>query len=306
MGVIDVDPELLRRTADAAVHSGVEGINHVNAEKQDGLEILLNSVAAQGPYAYTGAYEIMTAPPAERMTMKMPLLTTRQELEDGYEELHKHRTVVTYLPLNEIRGAWYSFQEGETESLNKDNGQVDRGVGLVLFPVNKDKGITGELLTGPRRNVRNPSTDDEKLELRRRVIRQHDRYLDALRAADVDAILDTLHAEAQSAIRDYVKDTGTLTVLGGPEEHRSFYQLLFDKYEIRSVDLLYRVTQWWYAFAEVRMKVRTGGEDFQFHTAEMWVPADDDRFIDRVGHGTDPALAPAEASEPSPGPFQFT
>jgi hypothetical protein len=121
---------------------------------------------------------------------------------------------------------------------------------------------------------------------------QHDRYLEALQAADREGVLDSFDGEAQSAIRDYVNDTGTLIVLDGGDEHRAFYEALFGKYAIVSVDLLRRVSQDWYVFAELRMTVRSGDSTFGFNTAEYFLPADDGRFIDRIGHGTDPALVP--------------
>ena len=78
--------------------------------------------------------------------------------------------------------------------------------------------------------------------------------------------------DAQSAIHDYVNDTGTAIVLDGEQEHRTFYEALFDKYEIRSVDLLTRSTQHWYLFAEVRMTMSTGGEMIGVNTTEIFLP----------------------------------
>ena len=61
--------------------------------------------------------------------------------------------------------------------------------------------------------------------------------------------------------------------------------------EIVGVDLLQRVAQEWYMFAELRLvvRLRATGEAISFNTAEFFVPGKDGRFIIRVGHGTDPA-----------------
>jgi hypothetical protein len=80
--------------------------------------------------------------------------------------------------------------------------------------------------------------------------------------------------------------------LDGKDAHRAYYRSLFEKYDVQSVDLLYRVVQEWYVFAELRLTVRPrasgGSGSVAFHTAEFFVPTGDCRFIARIGHGTDP------------------
>jgi hypothetical protein len=54
-----------------------------------------------------------------------------------------------------------------------------------------------------------------------------------------------------------------------------------------------RVAEEWFIFAELRLTVspRDGadaGRELSFHTAEFHMPANDGRFIARIGHGTDP------------------
>jgi hypothetical protein len=108
----------------------------------------------------------------------------------------------------------------------------------------------------------------------------------------VDALLMTLNDDVHGDVRDYVNDTGTLIELRQKDEHRSYYRALFDKYDIESVDMLDRVVQDWYVFAEFRVtaSVRSGdGPSVAFHVAEYMVLATDGRFIVCIGHGTDPA-----------------
>ena len=124
---------------------------------------------------------------------------------------------------------------------------------------------------------------------REKVYHRHREYLDALRRSDVEGVLSTLHDTPASALRDYVNETGTLTTLEGTDAHRAHYQAFFEKYEVRSVDALHVVAEDWYVFAEARVTV--GAHDnqiFAFNTAEFYMPANDGRFIARIGHGTDP------------------
>jgi hypothetical protein len=126
---------------------------------------------------------------------------------------------------------------------------------------------------------------------RRQVFDRYAEYVNGLRDNSVAAVVDALHENVASAVRDYVADTGTLVELTGKEAHRAWYGALFDKYEIRSVDPLYVVTEDWYVFAELRITVgdRGSGRTATFHTAEFHIPAKDGRFIARIGHGTEPA-----------------
>ena len=61
-------------------------------------------------------------------------------------------------------------------------------------------------------------------------------------------------------LRDYVNETGTLTTLEGTDAHRAHYQAFFEKYEVRSVDVLSLVAEDWYVFAEVRFTVSARDE----------------------------------------------
>jgi hypothetical protein len=290
--VIDIDNELLRRSSHAQIHAGEQATIHWKSECQEDARVVLDTLVPHGPYAYSPAWKIMSAG-ADYATMKLPIDTTIEEIEAGYIELKKHRLLVSHEPLLEVRGAWYAFHEGFSRFLNKDTGSVEEGVGVLLFPSSGEKGITGELLCGPRRGLPAANTDEERLELRRTILRHHEEYLQALGNADISGILKTFTPDAQSAIRDYVNDTGTAVVLDGEQEHRAFYEALFDKYEVRSVDLLTRSTQHWYLFAEIRMTVSNGDGVIGFNTAEIFLPGPEGRFIDRIGHGTDLAVVTA-------------
>ena len=121
---------------------------------------------------------------------------------------------------------------------------------------------------------------------------QHIRYLQSLQAADVDGMVADLDDGAASAVRDYVSESGVLIELNGRDGHRSYWQAFFDKYEVVSVDLLHRVAQDWYLFAEIRLTVRSRAHaaarsTLAFHTAEIHAPARDGRVLACLGWGTD-------------------
>jgi hypothetical protein len=264
----------------------------------------METLMANGPYAYTKIWDMQIQPDG---TVSLPITTTREGVFDGYTKLHQTTRVLSWRPLVEVHGEWYSFQEGIVGTLHKPSSTTSEGgVSILLFPVGSGRGITGELVWSPvprdllgvgAQLVAKPAETNgsaDKLELRRQLVAQHEGYLEALRSAQVDGVLEAVSVDAQAAIRDYVNDTGTLIKLEGRSAHQSYYEALFDKYEVQSVDLLRRVAQDWYLFAEVRLTVnvrggRSAGQTLAFHAAEYFVPGHDGRFVVRVGHGTDPA-----------------
>jgi hypothetical protein len=295
MRVIDIDAELLRQSAAAAVHAAEETAIHIEAEIVGRVPELLETLTAKGPYAYT----IMPQVHPDG-SVKLPILTTREDIRDAYQLIRGISDLLSSEPLVELRGTWYSFHEAVSRGRPKGSEMVREVETLALFPVSMGKGITGELVwvRVPRASLgRGPApadASDDPLARQRQVLAQHDRYVETLRAADVDGILDVLNDGVQAAVRDYANDTGTLVTLDGKEAHRAFYHSLFEKYDVHAVDLLGRVVQEWYVFAELRLTAsrRDGaraGDTLAFHTAEFFVPASDGRFIARIGHGTDPA-----------------
>jgi hypothetical protein len=135
---------------------------------------------------------------------------------------------------------------------------------------------------------------DDVMANRLLLVKQHARFLDGLRANDVDAVLDTIHDGAASAIRDYVAATGGLVSLTGADAHRAWFTSFFERFEVRSADALVQLTEDWYVFAELRIVVadRAGGDELAFNTAEFFVPSKNGRFIARIGHGTEPVPVP--------------
>ena len=47
--VVDIDPDLLRRGAEAATHAGSEGVGHVLAEMDGRVSEIAKTLAPEGP-----------------------------------------------------------------------------------------------------------------------------------------------------------------------------------------------------------------------------------------------------------------
>jgi hypothetical protein len=295
MGV-DVDPKLLAISAAASAHSYEQATVHIgeeiNARDPGNLTALIGSLAPAGPYAYT----IMPRVGADG-SVQLPVLTTRDEIAEAYAFIRGLSDLHEVVGLNEVKGAWYLFQDAMTVGGPKDSDVRNDRQTLGLFPSGVERGITGELvwLRIPRAQLGTADdvevVADDELHGRRLVRDRFVEYVDGLRANDVDALLAPIHDGAASAVRDYVKGTGSLVELSGKDAHRAWFAELLAAYEIRSVQVVHLVTADWYVFAELRVTAAPRGalDSVAFHVAEFYIPAKDGRFIARIGHGTEPA-----------------
>jgi hypothetical protein len=130
--------------------------------------------------------------------------------------------------------------------------------------------------------------------LRRYMLAQHNELVAALLAGDADRIAALYTKGCRGALRDYANDTGTITAIEDVEGIRDHYRRFFEAFDVQSVEVMHRVVQDWYLFAELRFEVvaRTGpevGNRLAFHTAGLLIPGKDDKFIVEIGHGSDQA-----------------
>jgi hypothetical protein len=298
MGV-DVDPKVLASSAAASAHAYEQATTHIGEEIKardpSNLTALIESLAPEGPYAYT----ILGRAGADG-SVQLPILTTRDEIAEAYAFIRGLSDLHEVVGLTEIKGTWYLFQDALTVGGPKDSDIRNHRQTLGLFPSGVDHGITGELvwLRVPREQLGAPDDEvvvaEDELHGRWQVRNRFMQYVDGLAANDLDALLEPIHDGAASAVRDYVRGGGALVELSGKDQHRAWFGVLLAAYEVQSVQILHLVTEDWYAFAELRLTVarRDGGGTSAFHVAEYHVPAKDGRFIARIGHGTEPVPAP--------------
>ncbi len=292
--MVDSDARILELSAASSAHAHREAIRHINEEiaarDVTNLTALVDSLAPDGPYAYTILPQVRPDG-----SVSLPVLTSREEIHDAYRMIRGMSELHQVVGLTEVRGAWYLFQDSLTVGAPKGT-PLNRRQTLGLFPSGVGSGITGELvwMRLPRAKLGAPDEVDaltgDSLVDRENVYLGHLRFLDALRANDLDGVLDSVHPLGASAIRNYVGDDASLVELSGPDAHRAWFGALLERYEFRSIEPLVQVTEDWYVFAELRIVVapRTGGAELAFNTAEFHMVARDGRFIARIGHGTEP------------------
>jgi len=293
MRVIDIDPKLLRQSAEATKRAAQEGARHVGYEIEGDVEKILTTLAPDGPYGFTVRQEMLPDG-----GLKMQVQTRFEEIREEYQITRDMCDVLSHTPLIDVRGSWYLFQEAVNTGRQRGGERVNTNQTLVLLPVASGGGITGEIFwyrVPPEMLGRGPTPPDaptEPLAVRMRNIAQHDRYLEALAAADVEGMARLMNDSVQLGVRDYVNETGTLTRPKDRDAYGHYWQAFFDRYEVRAADVIERVIQEWYVFCELRLTLRRrdSGKLVAFHTAEFFIPAKDGSFIAQIGHGTDEAV----------------
>jgi hypothetical protein len=297
MRVIDIDPGLLQRSAQAAQKAAEAGIRHVGYEIEGDVEKILQTLAPQGPYGFTVRQQMLPDG-----GLKMQVQTTFEDIRDEYQITRDMCDVHTHRPLIDIRANWYLFQEVvNTGCLRTRPDDIHTNETLVLLPVASGGGITGEIFwyrVPPEKLGRGPTPADVAtgtMPVRLMLLERHDRYLEALRKGDVDGMSAEMNESVQLGVRDYVNETGTLTAPEDKSTYGLYWRAFFKKYEVQSVEIMERVIQEWYLFSELRLTVRRrdNGKAIAFHTAEFFVPAKDGLFIAQIGHGTDETVLEA-------------
>jgi hypothetical protein len=288
----DVDPELLRTLTAAAVHAGEQAIVHNEAEVVGSVPGLLETLAPKEPYAYMLMPEFRSDG-----SIRLPIATTRDDVRAIYEIVRGRSDVISEEPIVELRAPWYAFWESVSTGQLKGKSEQSTHPLAVLSPAGSASGITGEIIWPrlPRQMLGtqdDTTSDKDDFVLRRELRLRHIRWVDALATADVDSLLVELDDGVASAVRDYVHNTDALVELAGKDGHRDYYSALFERYEIVSVELVHRLTQPWYLFAEIRLTVRersSARASLAFHTAEIYAPGKSGTLIATLGWGTDPA-----------------
>jgi hypothetical protein len=99
--------------------------------------------------------------------------------------------------------------------------------------------------------------------------------------------------DAAIAIRNYVTDVSSLLNVAGHDAIRQHYTQLFAKYRVLDIQLVNRVAESWYVFAELHWQVeeRSSGRTLEFCTADLNSIDADRKYWVRTGAGTDPVQA---------------
>lgn len=277
---------------------------HIWAELTQDPEKIAATLATDAPIAWALAVPSAAAGGAYRFLEG----TSIDGVRNQYEGLRSQLEIHGWEPIIEVRGSWYTMWSGVSNIKTVSTGNIAKGQTAVLFPVGGD-GILGELQIGVvgRYPDGTAPRDDGKLPVRRLgALHEHEDYLQSLRRGDVDAVMSAWRDDAALAIRDYNYDESKLLNVGGAQQIREYFTKLFGRYKVIDIQIVNRVIDTWFLFAELYWIVedRKTGRKFDFCTADLTSLDEDRKYWVGTGAGTDPiesdgtlAAAPSRGKE---------
>ena len=283
--------------ARAAAKCGVLSWDHVEAEWTQDVPKILATLEPGGPYTWTLPNNMFFPGPDE---LHFYSATTLEEIEQQYIEMRNYVEVLGWEATTEIRSGWYSMTHGVSRLHDVAADEFLELESIVMFPVG-EKGILGEVQIGDlgvTRENRWPEVPSQPGEIplpakRLHALRLHNDFVEALKAKDVAGVMATMRDDVATAIRSYLTDDYTVVSTTGGEELAAHYTELFDRFDVIDIDLVNRIAESWFVFAELYWTVeyRTGdraGERVEFCTADIAPIDPDGKFWVRTGAGTDP------------------
>jgi hypothetical protein len=266
---------------------------HLHAEYTQDIDQVLATLATDSPLSWTLA-EVVDEGDG---TAQYLAGTTMDEIRAQYQGMRHFVEIHGWEALVEIRESWYTLTHGVVKLKLLETGVFTRSETVTMFPIGED-GILGEVqigAVGMRREVTPTPVDGSVVpdETQRRLdaLQRHDAYVHAFRSEDVPAIVDANRANGAAAIRNYLTEQSTVLNVSGAAALGEYYAQLFDRYRVLDVQMVNRIAESWYVFAELHWTVeeRSGPHrTLEFCTAET-APLDaDGRYWVRTGCGTDP------------------
>jgi hypothetical protein len=274
--------------AHVAERSGELMWEHIRAEWTQDVKQVTDTLATDAPLAWTFA-----APGEEDGAFYFLAGTTVDAIRQQYEWLRESIELHDWDALLELRQGWYTMTQGVCTLTQVPGGKESKGETVTMFPVGLD-GILGELqvtTVGRMADGRLPSDGGSLPVQRLDALAGHERYIEALRAGDVDAIVEAHSPKGAVAIRNYLADESNLLNTNDLGALRVYFEAFYDRFRVVDVGLVLRMAEAWYVFAELHWTVEERSGDrrtLEFCTAELSPLDPEGRYWVRTGAGTDP------------------
>jgi hypothetical protein len=274
-----------------AEHAADLAWEHLHAEyTQEIPKVLATLATGDAPLSWT----LANLPTEEGGKVTYLVGTDMDAIRGYYEGMRSFVEIHGWDAMVEIRESWYTLTQGVVTLKMVQTGEFTRNETVTMFPTGHD-GILGEVQIGGVGQRRVIDANDESSlnsEMERRVtaLKFHEAYIQAFRDEDVAAIVGANRADGAAAIRNYLTDESTVLHAESAAALGDYYAKFFERYRVVDVQMVNRVAESWYVFAELHWTVeeRASGRRLEFCTAETSPFDADGRFWVRTGCGTDP------------------
>jgi hypothetical protein len=279
-----IDPRGTDANAAAAVWSGERVWKHVRSEFLNDIDTLMGTVAIGVPLQYA------VPSPGPMGGLSLVTVTTRDGARQHYQEVRRQHDIVDWQAFVELRSEWCVFFEGVVTQCVPGTGELVKGRAIVFFVLSDQEGITGELAWSYEgQESGRGSSGVESVSGRLANLEMHSRYLEALRRADISALIDLMSEEVEVGTRSYLVHPPAFVHLDCKAAVQREYEQFFDRYRVRDVSLVNLVADNWYVYSELLWEVdpAASAQPVRFRTAEM-LAVKEGRIRLRLGYGTDP------------------
>jgi hypothetical protein len=286
------DGTILRGTpslahADAAVSCGDRIMWHAQVEVTNVIDDVMGTITPADSLSWARTWAWAAPLAGADGAIKLRTLRTRDEIRAFYvDNRSRYQVTDTGRPQMRVCSDWYAMTESHATFESLPDHTEYRQSWVLVSPMDGTHGITGELVWARFPHLEpGPEISAEDICI------TYERYLEALRAQDVDGLLALMAPGVQGAVRDYAGDE-TFVGIDGPEEMRAFYQRMFAAVRVRAVDTVQFVNRGWYMFSEHRWTVDflagpRQGSSGALLIAEL-LPLDrEGRIYARLGFGTE-------------------
>jgi hypothetical protein len=281
-----------------AERSGAIAWRHIESEYTQDVDRVIATIEPDGPWTWTLPNNGFI--PRDDDSLQYYSATTLEDIRATYKNMRHYVEVWEWVATTEVRAGWYTVTHGVSKLRNVQTDEHVQLESITMFPVGKT-GILGEVQIGDlgvARENRWPEVPSAPGEVplphnRLHALGLHNQFLDALRGQDVGGMLATMRADVATADRDYRSDDYTVVTAQGPQQLGRYYHDLFDRLRIVDVQIVNRIAESWFVFAELHWTVeyRTGqraGRLAEFCTADIAPIDPDGKFWVRTGSGTNP------------------
>jgi ketosteroid isomerase-like protein len=263
-----------------AVSSQDLAVRHVRSELTNQTDTILATITATEPLL-TAVIE--QRPGGQQLTICSTVAQQRRHYEENRAEIQALDAEI----YTSVGSDWYAFLHGNMTVRKLANGELRSNEWVGLFPIPAGaEAIGGEIgLSWPPVAKRGDETGSPSTS-RGATIRAFEGWLACGRAGDAEGLAGRYAPDALAAVRPV--DGQAPAGLRGRDEIRSVYARLFSSFGVESVDVLTRVVDRWFLFAELAWVMSDRDEHrVTRRTAHVMVMTESDDIAIDLGYGTD-------------------